>query len=166
MSQAFVIRTARIEETDAVDRIDSLRLGWAKLSKFNADGGILVAVIGDEIIGYCGVRIHAKKPLAIVDGIVVSPGFNGQGIGMALLNAAEREAISRGCRSIGLEVHSRKDRLVDYYRGAGFRRRWRLNGKTTRYHDGTPALHMRKRLRSQSRLARLISSVVRLVRPQ
>ncbi len=62
----------------------------------------LVAVEGDEIIGYGSINLAVDD--ADVQNIAVAESYRRQGIGQSILFALEQEVIARGAKKIFLEV--------------------------------------------------------------
>jgi ribosomal protein S18 acetylase RimI-like enzyme len=60
------------------------------------------------------------KPLLNVHDIAVLAGYRGQGVGQALLQAAEAHALSRGCCKLTLEVLSGNGPAMASYKRFGF----------------------------------------------
>lgn len=81
------------------------------------DGGRAVGLINC----FEGFSTFAAKPLLNIHDIVVLGGQRGQGIGQALLQAAEAAAQARGCCKLTLEVLSNNHRAVASYARFGFR---------------------------------------------
>ncbi len=67
----------------------------------------------------------------------------GQGVGRALIEAAEKAAIAKGKHSLRLEVREDNTRAVSIYRRGGFRL---IGAKSDYYQDGMTALRMEKPL--------------------
>ncbi len=62
-----------------------------------------------------------RVPLLNVHDLAVVPAFRGQGVGRALLDAAERRARTRGCAKLTLEVREDNARARALYHAQGFR---------------------------------------------
>ncbi|MEY3938919.1 MAG: Mycothiol acetyltransferase [Pseudomonadota bacterium] len=67
-----------------------------------------------------GYSTFKAKPLLNVHDIAVLSGHRGQGVGQALLKAAEEYARARGCCKLTLEVLERHTSAVSAYEKAGF----------------------------------------------
>ena len=85
---------------------------------------VLVAVVAGAIAGY--VRLARKTKLAASDhvlavkGIAVDPAYRRRGVGRALVDAAAREARTRGARRLTLHVLAHNEAAVALYESAGF----------------------------------------------
>ena len=67
-----------------------------------------------------GYSTFKAKPLLNVHDIAVLPAFRGQGVGQALLQAAQDHAHARGCCKLSLEVLSGNHPALQSYRRFGF----------------------------------------------
>jgi len=67
-----------------------------------------------------GYSTFKAKPLLNVHDIAVLDGYHGQGVGQALLQAAEAHALSRGCCKLTLEVLSGNSSAMSSYKRFGF----------------------------------------------
>ncbi|MGH8194228.1 MAG: GNAT family N-acetyltransferase [Woeseiaceae bacterium] len=74
---------------------------------------VLLAFAGDRPVGmaicFMGISTFQARPLLNIHDLAVVPDYRGKGIGRALLAAAEKQAVSRGCCKLTLEV--REDNL-------------------------------------------------------
>ena len=83
-----------------------------------------IAWLDDQPIGlincFEGYSTFKAKPLLNVHDIAVLDGYRGQGVGQALLQAAEAHALSRGCCKLTLEVLSGNSSAMSSYKRFGF----------------------------------------------
>ena len=83
-----------------------------------------IAWLDHEPIGlincFEGFSTFKAKPLLNVHDIAVLTGYRGQGVGQALLQAAEAHALSRGCCKLTLEVLSGNAPAMQSYKRFGF----------------------------------------------
>ena len=83
-----------------------------------------IAWLDDQPIGlincFEGYSTFKAKPLLNVHDIAVLDGHRGQGVGQALLQAAEAHALSRGCCKLTLEVLSGNAPAMQSYKRFGF----------------------------------------------
>ncbi len=91
----------------------------AELGGTAADRHYLVAVAGDEVVGYAGLLTPGGGQADVLT-LAVAEGHWGQGIGAALLDELLAEAARRGCSEVFLEVRVDNDRAQRLYRGRGF----------------------------------------------
>jgi ribosomal protein S18 acetylase RimI-like enzyme len=104
---------------------------------------VLVAESDAVAVGYCIVLFRAGTPTARLYSIATVPGMTGQGVGRALIEAAENAVIARGRISLRLEVREDNSRAIAIYERAGYRP---IGRKPDYYEDGMAALRMEKRL--------------------
>lgn len=122
----------RLAEFDVPARRDPRHL-WmsdAEMLRAWADGRqdncfVHVAESDDgRIAGFSMVSLRPEMlshaPSSHLEAIAVAPGFERQGVGQRLLDAAEREAQERGAESMTLHVFAVNDRARALYEKAGF----------------------------------------------
>jgi ribosomal protein S18 acetylase RimI-like enzyme len=85
---------------------------------------VQVAVRDDEVVGLTLTSLRpdslSDEPAAHLEAIVVAPQAEGAGAGKALLQAAERNAIAHGARSMTLHVIATNDRARGFYERCGY----------------------------------------------
>ena len=72
------------------------------------------AIIGSVMVGYEGHR-------GWINYLAVDPARRFQGIGRALMQAAEERLLARGCPKINLQVRTTNQAVLDFYRALGYR---------------------------------------------
>ena len=77
-----------------------------------------VAEVGDQVAGVLILIDEADHLL--LDNVAVDPNHHGRGIGRALLNFAEREAVRRGYREITLYTHEKMSENLAMYPALGW----------------------------------------------
>jgi ribosomal protein S18 acetylase RimI-like enzyme len=144
------IRPARASDVDALLAIENAVFPTDRLQRQSfrrligrPSAAVLVAQVGGGVAGYCIVLFRAGNPAARLYSISTAPGMAGQGLGLALIEAAERAAVERGKHSLRLEVRQDNERAVSIYQRAGFRL---IGRKRDYYQDGMTALRMEKSL--------------------
>jgi ribosomal protein S18 acetylase RimI-like enzyme len=144
------IRPARASDVDALLAIETAVFQTDRLSRQSfrrligrPSAAVLIAQVGGVVAGYCVVLFRAGASHARLYSISTAPGLAGQGVGRALIEAAERTSVGRGKRSLRLEVRQDNERAVSIYRRAGFRP---IGSKPDYYQDGMTALRMEKSL--------------------
>ena len=86
----------------------------SRLRALEVDGSVALVAVGDddEVIGLASVTtqatIHAPAPVGYIMALVTAPTLRGNGVGRALVAAAEEWARERGCTR--LTVTSAEDR--------------------------------------------------------
>ena len=142
------IRPARASDVDALLAVENTAFQTDRLQRKSfrrlidrPSAAVLIAQTGDKIAGYCIVLFRAGTPAARLYSIATAPGMTGQGVGRALVEAAETAAVEHGKRSLRLEVRDDNKRAVSIYRRAGFRT---IGAKPDYYQDGMTALRMEK----------------------
>ena len=112
---SLVTLEARVFPDDCMSR--------RSLQRFLASptAAVLIAERGDRVAG-CGVLLfRAGTTIARLYSLAVDPASAGCGVGRAILDAAEGIALTRGCRSVRLEVHEQNIRAIACYSKAGYR---------------------------------------------
>ncbi len=69
-------------------------------------------------IGYLGISIQA--PLLYIDKIYVHPDQQGRGIGLAVMEEAERRGQNAGCTSSQLRVNRGNKKAIKFYESMGY----------------------------------------------
>ena len=96
----------------------------AKLMQSWLDGNaedclVQVAVDDAEILGFTLVRLRPEllshAPSSHLEAIAVSDAAEGKGVGLALLDAAEKNARSHGAESMTLHVFASNTRAREFY---------------------------------------------------
>ena len=131
------IRTARMEDDAALVAIDDAtwttqvtpapRPEERKRSYFEGarePDDLIVAVLDGRVAGY--VSLHQPYPIPShehvleINGLAVDPASQGRGIGRRLVEAAQREAASRGARKLTLRVLGPNASARKLYEACGF----------------------------------------------
>lgn len=135
MLYSFVIRHA--EETDAEDihailqqafreyaeiigqsDLDALKETVDDIRREIAEKAVLIALVDNKPVGTLRLDIQGDK--AYLSRFAVLNGNRGNGIGEALMNAADKYLVSRGVREVTLHTASRHTALMRFYYGLGF----------------------------------------------
>jgi len=123
------LRTMRWWDIDAVMRLESELFAdeswtetmfWSELAQ-RETRHYVVAVDGDEVIGYAGLCAYAPHE-AYVQTIGVTKARQGEGIGTRLLFELIAEAGRRDCPRLDLEVRADNDTAIALYERHGFHR--------------------------------------------
>ncbi|MDQ3701874.1 MAG: GNAT family N-acetyltransferase [Chloroflexota bacterium] len=83
---------------------------------------VLVAVEGQEIIGFVRVGLHDDGPLpAHIETLFVAEAHRGAGVARALVEAGERWCLDRGAEEVGVEFIARNETAQRAYERLGYR---------------------------------------------
>jgi ribosomal-protein-alanine acetyltransferase len=104
---------------------------------------VLVAVRARRLAGAAVLFFRLRSRVARLYSIAVAADARGQGIGEALLEAAERAASRRGCDRLRLEVRVDNAGAQRLYERRGYRR---FGRRAAYYEDGHDAWRYDKRL--------------------
>ena len=103
----------------------------------------------DLLLGYVMLLFHAGTSLARLYSLAVDSHHRGKGIAHALLEAAEKAALDRGCISLRLEVRKDNPGAIHLYEKHGFSL---FGTRPDYYEDHMTALRYEKRLEPELRL--------------
>ncbi len=84
----------------------------------NENAHFLVAQSGKKVLGYIGV--HEVCGEAYIDNIAVHPDYRRLGLGERLLQTAQKNAFSRKCEFITLEVRKSNEKAISLYKKLGY----------------------------------------------
>jgi ribosomal protein S18 acetylase RimI-like enzyme len=92
------------------------------LSHIESDMPQFVALLGEEVIGWCDVSPMTWEGFAHCGrlGMGVHQDFRGQGIGTQLLAQAMQKSREKGLERIELEVYGSNESAIKFYERAGF----------------------------------------------
>ena len=123
----WAIRPARADDLERLVTLENRCFELDRLSRrsfrhFLASdtASCLVAEHGSELLGYALVLFHGRTALARLYSMAVAPEHQGQGLGRALLEAAEAASLDGGAAVMRLEVHPKNAAAIALYRSAGY----------------------------------------------
>jgi ribosomal protein S18 acetylase RimI-like enzyme len=146
--RAVTIRPARVGDLDAMETLENEaftgdRLSRRSLRNFIRAGNRILAAVepGNGLAGYALVTWRQGGRRARLYSIAVDAGKSGRGVGRALLEAVEAQALAGGCEAVRLEVREDNKRAIALYERLGYCR----FGRTVDYYeDGAAALRLEK----------------------
>jgi ribosomal protein S18 acetylase RimI-like enzyme/predicted double-glycine peptidase len=147
-SEIRPVKITDLQQLDALEQasFDSDRLSQRRLKHWiKAENRVfLVAMNGDELLGYGLVLLHSGTQLARLYSLAVSKRARGQGIGRKLLAKLEEEASQQKKLYMRLEVATDNEAAIALYQSVGYTSfRWLPDY----YEDHRNALRMQKRIR-------------------
>jgi ribosomal protein S18 acetylase RimI-like enzyme len=145
-----MIRKAVESDLDALQDMENLSFRGDRLSRRSlahlvkkGRATTLIEVEGGRARGYALVLYRNGTSLARLYSIVVHPDFRGLGLGVKLLESAERDALENNCVIMRLEVRQDNATAINLYEEHGYR----LFGVVPDYYeDNEKALRFEKRL--------------------
>jgi ribosomal protein S18 acetylase RimI-like enzyme len=128
MSHPFVLRFATLADLDRLAALESRVFDLDRLSRrslryfiTNSKAVLIVADRGDHLAGYALLTFRSGTALARLYSIAVSPETGRSGVGRALMQAVEKEAIDRDCILLRLEVRADNHGAISLYEKLGYR---------------------------------------------
>jgi ribosomal protein S18 acetylase RimI-like enzyme len=131
-----VVRPARLEDGDALTRIDDATWNEAVSPAPRPPSGrrffdgrttpadVLVAEAEGVVAGYVSLGratpVPASDHVVVITGLAVDPALQGRGVGRALVEAAVADATRRGARRITLRVLAPNEPARALYASCGF----------------------------------------------
>ncbi len=120
--------------TSEAHLLDGLRIDEETLHHYLTDPKITILKYTDENGAITGsVYLEDRSPKLYVGMFSVSPLAQGNGIGKALLLAAEDCARQMGCNTLSMTVISIRHELISWYERRGFK----ATGEIQPFHEGT-----------------------------
>jgi RimJ/RimL family protein N-acetyltransferase len=115
-----VARERRFLASTQAPSLDSTR--QFVLSYIENDVPLFVALLGEDVIGWCDVSPMRAEGFAHCGrlGMGVHQDFRGQGIGTQLLAQAMQRCREKGLERIELEVYGSNESAIRFYEKAGF----------------------------------------------
>ena len=150
-----MLRKAVLDDVDALVSLENHCFVSDRLARRNfrymltrANASVLVDVDGDRMRAYVLLLYSNACSMARLYSIAVDPGFSGQGLGSALIEAAEREALEHDCVSMRLEIRKDNAASLALFARHGYRQ---FTEVLRYYEDQMDALRFEKHLVPQSR---------------
>jgi len=112
-----------------------------ELAEVSISRDVSVAIIDFEIVGYASFRYVGKQ--GDVNTVAVASDQQGKGIGTALMDWLESQAVLRNVREIFLEVRSDNEAAIKMYATRGYER---IDIRRNYYGNTIDANIMRKRV--------------------
>lgn len=88
------------------------------------DNHIYVAEDDERLAGFIsmtiGVSLYGEKPYMVIDELIVTAGYRGQGIGKSLISQAIDRAKEFGCSEICVDTTVANEGAIRFYRKHGF----------------------------------------------
>ena len=119
----------------------SEELFLAELSEVSISRDVSVAVLDSQIVGYASFRYVGKQ--GDVNTVAVASDQQGKGIGTALMDWLESQAVLRNVREIFLDVRSDNEPAIKMYAARGYER---IDIRRNYYGNAIDANVMRKRV--------------------
>ncbi len=123
-----MIRTATTDDLDALVELENRCFDLDRLTRRNfrymltkANAAMLVDDRQGQLAGYVLVLFHTGTSLARMYSLAVDEQFRGEGVGGALIEAAEAAALKVGCVYMRLEVRPDNVGAIALYRNHGYR---------------------------------------------
>lgn len=112
--------TEMLHTIDPTGNAEGYEAGY--LDKFFSGGEdrILAAETESEVIAFLSVEVYRRKGYVYLDDFSVAAEYRSQGIGTALLRAAEAYAVQLGIAGIRLHVERSNTAAYRFYRRHGF----------------------------------------------
>jgi ribosomal protein S18 acetylase RimI-like enzyme len=145
-----VIREAQSEDLDALIELENSSFEGDRLSRRSLrhllSRGNATTLVDEEdgvIRGYVLALYNRGNSLARLYSLVVDAALRGQGIGVNLLEAAEKDAVDSDCVIMRLEVRKDNEAAIDLYSRHGYKR---FDVVPDYYEDHMEALRFEKHL--------------------
>lgn len=89
-----------------------------------ANAAAFVAIVEQQVVGTFSIHVlrllTSGEPVAYLTSLVVADGLRGQGVGSAMIRAAEQESRARGADRLVVTTHLRRVEVHAFYERRGF----------------------------------------------
>ena len=150
MQKKFTIRFASEHDLHAIHKLEELafandRFTQEQIHYLLTESRATNFVIENktEVVGAACVLWRKSHQSARLYNISINPAFQGNGLGIKLMESCELEATRRGCKTMTLEVRADNLGGIKFYERLGYTL---LRTMTDYYEDGCSALKMSKAL--------------------
>jgi putative acetyltransferase len=113
------LNLAWISKHFAIEPMDERILEDPEAGIIAAGGCVLFALIGEQVIGTCALDAHGEGRFELIK-MGVDEGFQGRGVGRALLLRALEVFRELGGRELSLETNSKLTPAITLYESVGF----------------------------------------------
>ena len=141
MKHTDVAEVLEIEKTLFPIDAWSEELFLSELAEVSISRDVSVAVLDSQIVGYASFRYVGKQ--GDVNTVAVASDQQGKGIGTALMDWLESQAVLRNVREIFLDVRSDNEPAIKMYAARGYER---IDIRRNYYGNTIDANVMRKRV--------------------
>lgn len=149
--KTLAIRRARESDLDALVELERRGFSGDRMRRRqflhhlrSNNAAVLIARDGAHILGNAIVLFRRNSGLARLYSLVIAPEARGLGLGRRLLARAEREAKTRQCLSMHLEVRTDNPTAINLYESTGYKR---FGQRKEYYEDRTDAWRYEKKFR-------------------
>ncbi|MHB8706777.1 MAG: GNAT family N-acetyltransferase [Coriobacteriia bacterium] len=107
-------------DRESVER--DIRNGAALLARHRGEVVAYLAIDSDQDSKYAQVDWHfSETPIAVVHRLMVSPAWQGRGLGRWCVTIAEQTAVRRGYATMRLEAYTHNPHAIRLYERCGYR---------------------------------------------
>jgi len=139
--EPFLVRNLRPDDLEAVIRIDAKVTGRErseyyriKLAQNLAETGVKISLAAEDddcLVGFLLARVYygefgSPEPAAVLEMMAVDPGFQGRGVGAALLRQLKTNLFGLGVNRLQTEVSWNNQVLMTFFHRQGFQPSHRL----------------------------------------
>lgn len=149
----YKLRSANQNDLEKLHRLESRAFTADRFTKKQIEylltqsrATTLVIELNNEIVASACLLWRKSSHSARLYNIAVDPDYQGEGLGLRLLNECDLEAARRGSLAMTLEVRKDNKGAIKFYEKHGFKFVRTIAGY---YEDGSPALKMERPLKAK-----------------
>ncbi|MFZ0034256.1 MAG: GNAT family N-acetyltransferase [Sedimentisphaerales bacterium] len=111
-----------IQDSESLDI--NKAMGNCRILLNDANCNLLVAKVGDSVVGFINFTTRKTAlhlaPSGLIDELIVSEKYRGQGIGRQLISAAVDKCRQLGCCEIEVSTEKTNTKAREFYKSSGF----------------------------------------------